>query len=135
MEEPKKRIFYRRTIRVGNSSGVLLPKYLLGAEVKVLILNPPLNIRKDILNLAGDFLDSVIGIYVINVQKRKVEVLVISTNISRSIESGNYHLDIVPINALKKSIREKLSVREKIAKAKPILNKALLFELKKGAGV
>ena len=97
MEEIKNRVFYRRAVKFGNSSGVLLPKSLLGAEVKVLILNPPVNIKKDVLNIIGDILDNIIGIYVISVEKRKVEVLVVSNSILRTIETGNYHLDIIPL--------------------------------------
>ncbi len=131
MEDLKKRVFYRRATRVGNSSGVLLPKSLLGAEVKVLVINPPINIKKDILNLIGDILDNVIGIYIINVEKRKVEVLVVSNSILKSFESGNYHIDIVPLSVLKKSLKEKSETKDKIKKAKAIMNNSLLIELKK----
>ena len=134
MEEIKNRVFYRRAVKFGNSSGVLLPKSLLGAEVKVLILNPPVNIKKDVLNIIGDILDNIIGIYVISVEKRKVEVLVVSNSILRTIETGNYHLDIIPLNILKKSLKEKIETKLKIKNAKPIMNKMLLFELKKSIG-
>ncbi len=131
MEELKKRVFYRRATRVGNSSGVLLPKSLLGSEVKVLVINPPINIKKDILNLIGDILDSVIGIYIIDVEKRKVEVLIVTNSILKKIETNNYHLDLIPIQVLKKSLKEKSETKDKIKKAKAIMNNSLLIELKK----
>ena len=70
--------FYRRTIKLGNSSGVLLPKTLLGAEVKVIVVNSPLNVKKDITNILESLLEEVIGIYIVKAEKRKIEALVIS---------------------------------------------------------
>ncbi|MEM3113505.1 MAG: hypothetical protein QXI33_03740 [Candidatus Pacearchaeota archaeon] len=124
-------VFYRRTIKVGNSSGVLLPKNLLGAEVKVIVLNPPINIRKDVFNLVCDIIDSVMGIYTVGIEKKKIRILVVSHSILKSFETNNYHIDVVPINILKKSIKDKPETKEKIKIAKPVLNKTLLLELKK----
>ena len=39
--------FLRKAVKVGNSSGVILPKKLLGSEVKVIVVNSPINIKKE----------------------------------------------------------------------------------------
>jgi hypothetical protein len=123
--------FYRRTIKVGNSAGVLLPKTLLGAEVKVTITHLPINIKKDISSILENWFEEIAGIYVIKAEKMKIESLVISTSLKKHIETGNYLIDIVPLEMLKRSIKTNPSVRNKIASAKTILNKKILFELRK----
>jgi putative transposon-encoded protein len=132
-KEPQKKQFYRRTIKVGNSSGVLLPKSLLGAEVIVKIVSPPQNIKQDVLKLLAPFFEDILGIYIINIENKKVDILAVSSATSSSAQKGNYKIDIVPISLLKKSIKEKQQTKEKIKNAKTILNKRLLFELKKEA--
>ena len=42
-------VLIKKTIRVGNGAGVLLPKEWLNTEVKVVL--QPLNIEKDILDI------------------------------------------------------------------------------------
>lgn len=131
MSVPNKRVFYRRAIKVGNSSGVLLPKAFLGHYVKVAIVNPPKNIKKDVTTILYPFLEEILGVYLISESEDQIEVLAISTNINKHLEKRNYLVDVVPLNVLKKSLKEKQEVREKIKSAKPIMNKVLLFELKK----
>ena len=141
--------FYRRAVKVGNSAGVLLPKSFLGAEVKVSIINPPHNIKKDVLKILEPILENIMGLSLIknnqennskneknNQQNtkethKKIEILAVSTNIQKHFEKENYIFDIVPLNIIKKSAKEKQQTKEKLQNAKPILNKALLIELKK----
>ncbi len=130
-EKLKKRIFYRRAIKVGNSSGVLLPKSLFGSELKITLIKPPRNIKRDLTLILSNMLEEIMGIYIINQNEKKIEILVPSSNINRHLEKGVYIIDIVPLNHLKKSIKEKKDIREKILKARAILNKILLEELKR----
>ncbi|MEK6873617.1 MAG: hypothetical protein AABW91_02135 [Nanoarchaeota archaeon] len=134
MAVPNKRIFYRRAIKVGNSSGVLLPRAFLGHYVRVAVVNPPKNIKKDVTSILSPLLEEILGIYLISENEEKTEVLAVSTNINKHLEKRNYLVDVVPLNVLKKSLKEKLETREKIKNAKPIMNKVLLFELKKSIG-
>ncbi|HRZ85437.1 MAG TPA: hypothetical protein P5277_01525 [Candidatus Paceibacterota bacterium] len=138
MEEPvkqnQKKQFYRRTIKVGNSAGVLLPKSLLGAEVVVRVVSPPLDIKRDIIKILAPFFEDILGIYLIKIENKKVDILAVSSATSNSVQKGNYKIDIVPIQLLKKSIKEKQQTKERIRDAKTILNKRLLFELKKESG-
>ena len=123
--------FYRQTVKLGNSSGVLLPKSLLGADVKITIINQPLNVKKDLINILENWLEYITGIYLIKAEKRKVEALAVSANLKKHIDADNYHIDIVPLELLKKSVRTSPLTRDKIAAAKTIINKHLLFEIRK----
>lgn len=147
IKKPARRQFLRRAIKVGNSAGVLLPRALLGSQVIVRVVNPPLNLKRDTLKILEPMLEDLLGIFLIstgentagtlgNTAGKKAEILAVSTlQQAKIIEKGNYKIDIVPLLILKKSIKEKSQTREKIAKAKPILNKRLLLELKKEAGL
>lgn len=129
-----KRIFFRKARKLGNSAGVLLPKSLLGADVKVSVINLPVNVKKDSMRILEPFLEELVGVYIIKSESRKSEILAVSVKLRKHIEKGDYKIDIVPIEILKKYIKEKFQIREKIAKAKPILNSRLLAELKKESG-
>jgi|SRR3989344_6433572 len=131
IKKPLQKVFYRRAIKVGNSAGVLLPKSLFGAEVKVTLIHPPRNIKKDTTNLLSPILEHIVGIYFIEEKENKVEILAISTKLNKHLERGHYSIDIVPLEHLKKSIKQNPEVKEKIKKAKTILNAILLAELKK----
>ncbi len=131
MPNIKQRIFYRRTIKVGNSSGVLLPKYLLGADVRVVVMSNPRNIKKDAMLILEPVLENILGVYLISAEKNKVEILAISINLNKHIEKKNYEIDIVPIGLIRKSMKEKSKTRENIRKAKVIMNSRLLDDLKK----
>ena len=132
MAETRQKVFYRRAIRVGNSSGVLLPKALLGADVRVVVIKPPIKIKKDAMSILEPILEHILGVYLITRAEKKIELLAVSTNINRHIEKGIYKIDVVPLELLKKSLKEKSTTKENIKKAKIVINAKLLSELKKG---
>ncbi len=123
--------FYRRTIKVGNSAGVLLPKSLLGADVKVAVVKHPRNIKKETLAILNKILEDILGIFLISKDESSIEILAISTKINKHIERGVYKIDITPIDKIKTSIKQKPEIKDKIKNAKPIMNKQLLDELRK----
>ncbi|MFA6022493.1 MAG: hypothetical protein WC781_00220 [Candidatus Pacearchaeota archaeon] len=131
MEKTTNKGFYRRAIKVGNSAGVLLPKSFLGAEVRVQVLNNPQNTKKDIMKLLENYLEEVRGIYILSIENKKVEVLAVSMSLSKIIEKGNYKISIVPLQIIQKSLKEKKPISDKILKAKPIMNKWLLLDMRK----
>lgn len=130
MIQVKQTRFLRKTKKVGNSCGVILPKYLLGADVRITVVKPPINIKRDITNILEPILEDLIGIYLIALEKRKAEILAVSTKINKHIEKGDYRIDIVPLNHLKKLLKQKKILAEKLNNAKVIINKKLLVELK-----
>lgn len=131
MPENIKKQYLRKTRKIGNSSGVLLPKALLGADVRVIVVKMPLNIKRDVTHILEPVLEEIIGVYLIKLEKHKAEILAVSTKIKKDLEKGDYHIDIVPLNVLKKSLKQNKLTKEKIKSAKPIINKKLLGELKR----
>jgi hypothetical protein len=125
--------FIRKTIRVGNSAGVILPKKLLGSEVKITVINRPVNIKKIIFKTLSDFLPDILGIYILN--KKPIEILTITTNIKEIIEEGQVKISLVPLSLIKKDLKINQSLRQKLSEAEVILNKSLIVELKKEAGI
>jgi hypothetical protein len=119
----------KKAVKLGNSAGVILPKKLLGAEVKITVLNRPLNIRKVVLKLLENLLPDVLGIYLLS--KEPIEVLVISSNIKKIIETGKIKISIVPLDLIKKDMKVNQKLRDKLEKASILLNSSLLKDLKK----
>lgn len=131
MVNTRKKVFYRRCVPFGNSSGVLLPKSLLGSDVRVLVIKPPVKIKKDAMAILEPILENILGVYLITKAEKKIELLAISTNINRHMEKGIYNIEVVPLNILKKSLKDKPETKENIQKAKTIINKKLLTEIRK----
>jgi len=121
--------FIRKTRRVGNSSGILLPKNLLGSEVKVTVIKRPINIKKEVFKLLDSYFPELRGIYITN--QNPIEVLAISSGVRDTIGKEKMKINIVPLPIIKRDIKTKQKLREKLLKAKSILNRALLLELKK----
>jgi len=119
----------RKTIKLGNSSGVLLPKSLLGSEVKITVLNRPINIKKKVLKILEKELEEIIGIYILN--KEPHEILAVSEKIKKIIYNEKIRIMLVPLDLIKKDLKIKEDLKKKILNAEAILNKALLSELRK----
>jgi len=130
MATPTRKVFIRKTKKLGNSSGVLLPKSLLGADVRVTVIHPPMKIKKDVMNILEPVLEDILGVYLIKLEKNKAEVLAVSTKVNRHLEKARYKIDVVPLKVLKESLKEKKETAEKIKNAKVIINRKLLGELR-----
>lgn len=120
--------FIKKAVKVGNSAGVLLPKKLLGSEVRVIVLSRPIDIRKIVFKNISPFLPDVLGIYTLH--KNPLEVLVITHSTKKIIESSSFKISLVPLTIVKRDIKSNPSLREKISQAEPILNKSLILQLK-----
>ena len=124
--------FLRIAKKLGNSAGVLLPKELLGSEVKITLLNKPINIKKYVFRLIENYTEDILGIYLIN--KKPPEVLALSTRTKKLIKR-NIKISIVPLDVIKRDIKGNFALRKKIISAETILNKTLLEEIKKEAEI
>jgi len=122
--------FIKTTRKIGNSSGVLLPKSLLGAEVKVTVLSMPRNPKRDIMKYLEPILEEILGVYIIGKKEKTTEVIAISTRVRKVLERENYKIDIVPLKTFKKAIKEKKQITKDFLNAQVILNKKLFSELK-----
>jgi len=121
----------KKAVKVGNSAGILLPKKLLGADIKVSVVKMPLDIKKEAMKLADNYLADIEGIYIIN--KKPVEVLAVTNILKKMINSSNIRLILVPLLQLKKDVKENEQLRKKLLESEAILNKKLLHELIKEA--
>jgi len=117
----------RKTVRFGNSAGVILPKKLLGSEVRVIVVKRPLNIKKEVMKLLDNYLADIIGIYITN--ENPLEVLAVSSKIKDIINSEIMKLSIVPLSVIKRDLKTQNKLKEKIMKAKTILNISMLKAL------
>ncbi|MBS3100139.1 DUF2080 family transposase-associated protein [Candidatus Pacearchaeota archaeon] len=131
-DKTNQRIFNKRAIPVGNSAGVLLPKSLLGANVKVLVINSPLDVKKDTFSILSPILDSIVGAYMLESSAGEIKILAVSSDINRHIERGIYKIEVVSLQMIKKLITNKNPLIEKILNSTIILNKNFLETLKKG---
>jgi ribosomal protein S17E len=120
--------FQRKAIKVGNSAGVLLPKKLLGAEVKVVILTRPVNIKRKAMKLLSEYFEDIKGIYILS--KNPVEILAISSSVKKIIQENKIKISVIPLSIIKKDLKKK-ELQEKLNKSEPILNKSLLSDLKR----
>jgi len=119
----------RKAKKLGNSAGVLLPKKLLGSDVKIVVVKRPLNIKKETFKLLSQYFPDILGIYITN--KSPVEILAASYNIHETINSDKVKINIVPLTIIKRDIKTKQALKQKLAKAETIFNRHLLIELKK----
>lgn len=122
----------------GNSAGILLPKEWLGNQVKIVLIDRTLEIKKEVLEILSDNLEDIIGIYLVGSYARgdqekdsDIDVIAISKNLRKETISGKYHISIAPLENIKKTLEESpILILPRLVEAKPILNSYLLEELK-----
>lgn len=120
--------FIKKAVKVGNSAGVILPKKLLGADVKITVISRPFNLKKVVLRLLSPFFQDIIGIYVIS--KKPLEVLAVSSSTKEKLAHDKLSLNIIPLSQLRKDLQSSQILRQNLFQAETILNKSLLDTLK-----
>ena len=128
----------RSISRWGNSAGILLPKEWAGKEARVILIDRTLQIREEVLNILGNYLEKISGIYLVGSYARReqtddsdIDVIAISTGLKKEIVSGIYHISLIPLETIKKTIEKNpLSILPRLNEAETILNKSLLEEIK-----
>ena len=136
MDSSKEEI--RNAIRWGNSAGVLLPKNWAGQQVKVILIDRTLQIKKEVLIMLENYLEDIIGIYLVGSYARNeqeedsdIDIIAISKNIKKEVISGKYSISITPLESLKRTIEKNpILVLPRLNEAKVIINSSLLEELK-----
>jgi predicted nucleotidyltransferase len=132
-------ILIKPIIRVGNSAGVILPSKWLNGKARVELLEKPLNINEDIIEILKDSLQDIKGVYLVgsyarneNTSESDIDVLVISEKTNKRIVSGKYDILIISESELKESIKKlPLPLVPMILEAKTIINKSLIEEYSK----
>lgn len=126
-------------IRFGNSAGVLLPKEWLNGKARIELVQKPLEIAKEVLEILSPYLEDLLGIYLVGSYARgdqeensDIDVLAISRSTKKEISEGKYSVSIYPLESIKKSLNKNpLSILPRLIEAKTIFNSSLLDELKK----
>ena len=126
-------------VRLGNSAGVVLPKEWLHGEAKITLLKKPENPKKEVLNILEPYLSSVLGVYIVGSYARgeqsrgsDVDVLAITTDISRHMRQANYDITFVSKDNLKATLEDNiLPLLPMIMEASAVINAPLLAEYRK----
>ncbi len=123
-------------VRVGNSAGVVLPLEWYGGRARIELIQKPINVRKDILDILDDYMENILGVYLTGSYARKeqtsdsdVDVLVVTSDINRKINKGKYEILMISLDELKKAREIVIPIIPMLSEAKPIINKKLLSEL------
>jgi len=123
----------------GNSAGILLPKEWLGNQVKIVLIDRTLEIKKEVLSILDSYLEDIIGVYLTGSYARgeqeedsDIDVIAISKSIKKELISGRYHISITTLEGIKKTLGHYPElVIPRLREARVILNPQLLEELNK----
>jgi predicted nucleotidyltransferase len=123
----------------GNSGGILVPKELIGNQVRIITINRTDKIKKEVLNILLDYLEDVIGIYLTGSYSRgdqeessDIDIIVITNKIKKEIKSGKYHLSLIPLQNMERIMEKNpLMIAPRLMEAKEIINPELLKILNK----
>jgi predicted nucleotidyltransferase len=129
----------KQIVKVGNGSGVVLPKSWYGGKARVELIEKPSDIQKDVFEILKDYLGSVIGIYLAGSYARgeedfesDIDIFVITSDINKKIVHGKYEILLVSEEKLKDYMESNvLPLLPMIKESKIILNKILIEKYKK----
>ncbi|MGC9309622.1 MAG: nucleotidyltransferase domain-containing protein [Candidatus Nanoarchaeia archaeon] len=125
-------------VRVGNSAGVILPKEWLNGKAAIELVKKPTNIRRDIFDILDEYLEHILGIYLVGSyarqeesEKSDVDILVITSDIEKEIKKDKYHIILISKKQLEKQLRDNaLPILAMINEARAILNDELIEQYK-----
>src|SRR3989344_9668086 len=129
----------RPIVRIGNSSGVVLPRSWLNQTACVeLIIKKSSDIFQEIIEILKEEIEfsKIIGIYLVGSYGRSeetltsdIDILVITEDITKSIKTGIYSLILISKEKINESINKNaFPLLPMIKEAKPLLNAELLKE-------
>lgn len=134
-------ILTRHVVRVGNSSGVILPKSWLNKQARVeLVIKKNSDILGEVLNILEEksiALDKILGVYLIGSYARgdydeesDMDVLVITENLDRIINKDNYEIFLISEDNLARKLPKSLYLISAVKEIQPLMNKRLLEKFK-----
>ncbi len=129
----------KNIIKVGNSAGVLLPKQWLNGKAKVELIEKPMNIKREVLEILYPYLDDILGIYLTGSYARgeqskesDIDILVITEKENRKINEGKYEVILISKKNLERILKKNiLPLLPMLKEAKSILNSSLIGKYKK----
>lgn len=128
----------KSVIKWGNSAGILLPKEWLNNQVKVILIDRSLEIKKEVLNILEPYLEDILGVYLVGSFARgeqekdsDIDIIAISSKTKKDIVSGKYHISIATLQGIRKTMGAYPElIIPRMREAKVILNPQLLEEIK-----
>lgn len=133
---------YKRTIRSGNASAVVLPKAWLDKKVRIELMEKnPETILSDVMEIIKDEMNltDLIGIYLVGSYARgeqddlsDIDILVLTEKTNKElIKKGTYEILIVSLDLLNYKLKENLlPIGTMLKEAKPLLNDNYLKSIK-----
>lgn len=129
----------RNIVKVGNSAGVVLPREWLNGKARIELVEKPINVKKDILEILENYLEDIIGIYLIGSYARgeqtdrsDIDVLVITNKTNENINQNKYHFILISKSNIEDALKTFiLPVLPMLREAKPVVNADLIREYKK----
>ncbi len=123
----------------GNSGGVLLPREWLGKQARIVLIDRTLEVRKEVLAILEPYFEDIMGIYLVGSYARgdqkkdsDIDILVISNETRKSLKSGKYEIEIIPLRVAVRLIADyPAMIYPKIVDASVILNAGLLDQIRK----
>ena len=128
----------KNAISWGNSSGVLLPREWKVREVKVILIERTLDIKKEVFKILEPYLQDVLGIYLVGSHAREeqtersdIDILVITEKTNKRLEEDKYNLLLISKKEVEAQLkRNVLPLLPMLKEAKPLLNSGLVEEYK-----
>ena len=123
----------------GNSAGILLPKEWIGNQVKIILIDRGSEVKKEAMNMLSEYLYDILGIYLTGSYSRgeqdeesDIDIIAITNNTKKDIISGKYHISLVRLEDLEKTLEKNpILISPRLKEAKVIINPLLLKELNK----
>ncbi len=123
-------------VKVGNSAGVILPKNWINGKARIELIEKPLDIKKDILEILEPYLQDIEGVYLIGSYARgeqtkesDVDVLVITNKINKKIKKGKYELILIQKDKIEIALESNIiPILPMLKEAKPLVNSSLIKE-------
>lgn len=121
-------------VRMGNSAHVMLPREWINGRVRVELIQDPINIEKDVLQILKPHLKDILGIYLVGSYARgeqtkesDIDILVITNKKCDRINRGKYDILLISKENLEKNLKRNIMpLFPMIREAKPILNEQLI---------
>jgi predicted nucleotidyltransferase len=122
----------------GNGAGILLPREWLGNQVKIILIDRTMEIKKEVLSILNEYLEDILGIYIVGSYARgeqeersDVDVLAITNKTNNRIKSGKYDINLIDKKSVENHLEKNiLPLLPMIKEAKVVVNSDLIEKYK-----
>ncbi|MEK6895404.1 MAG: nucleotidyltransferase domain-containing protein [Nanoarchaeota archaeon] len=127
-------VLVKETVKVGNGAGVVLPRRWYGGKVRVELIEKPISIKHDVLEILDDYLDKILGVYLVGsyargeqTERSDVDILVITDGIDKIIKKGKYEIIMVSKENVENSLKDNiLPLLPMVREASTLINRELI---------